>query len=56
MQDDELVTAVAELLNKIRNNVFHGVKVYDDREDLDLLRNVNPVLLAVLEESEGEAG
>jgi hypothetical protein len=56
MQDDELVTAVAELLNKVRNNVFHGVKVYDDKEDLDLLRNVNPVLLAVLEESEGEAG
>jgi hypothetical protein len=56
MQDDELAMAVAELLNKIRNNVFHGGKVYDDREDLDLLRNVNPVVVAVLEEAEGEGG
>lgn len=56
MQDDEHVRAIAELLNKVRNNVFHGAKVYDDREDLELLRNVNPVLLAVLEESEREAG
>jgi len=54
--DDEHVKALAELLNKIRNNVFHGVKVYDDKEDLELLRNVNPVLLAVLNESEREAG
>ncbi|GBC96762.1 hypothetical protein HRbin16_02571 [bacterium HR16] len=53
MQEDELVTTVAELLNKVRNNVFHGGKVYDDKEDLKLLKNVNPVLLAVLEESEG---
>lgn len=52
LQEDEHVKAIAELLNKVRNNVFHGVKVYDDKEDLDLLRKVNPVLLAVLEESE----
>jgi hypothetical protein len=52
MPDDEHVKAIAELLNKVRNNVFHGVKVYDDAEDLELLRKVNPVLLAVLDECE----
>jgi hypothetical protein len=54
MADDDRVLAVAELLNKVRNNVFHGIKVYDDNEDLNLLKSVNPVLLAVLGESEGE--
>ena len=55
MPDDEFVKALAELLNKIRNNVFHGAKVYDDKEDLELLKNVNPVLLEVLKECEMEA-
>lgn len=55
MQQDEHVTAIAELLNKVRNNVFHGAKVYDDAEDLELLRRVNPVLLAVLQECEKNA-
>lgn len=44
----DLVETVAELLNKIRNNLFHGVKVYDDREDIALLELVNPVLLEIL--------
>jgi len=52
MDEDDRVRAVAELLNKVRNNVFHGVNVYDDKEDLKLLMLVNPVLLAVLLESE----
>jgi hypothetical protein len=56
MPDDEFVKALAELLNRIRNNVFHGAKVYDDKEDLELLKNVNPVLLAVLNECEMEDG
>lgn len=50
------MVAVAELLNEVRNNVSHGIKIYDDREDLDLLRHLNPLLLNVLEASEGEAG
>lgn len=49
--DDLLAKAIAELLNKVRNNVFHGAKVYDDKQDLELLRRVNPVLIAVLDES-----
>lgn len=44
----ELVQNVAELFNKIRNNLFHGVKVYDDAEDVRLLELVNLVLRDVL--------
>lgn len=52
LPQEELVEAVAELLNKIRNNLFHGVKVYDDREDAALLELVNPVLIAILRNCE----
>lgn len=48
----DLVETVAELLNKIRNNLFHGIKVYDDREDSALLGLVNPVLLEILRKCE----
>ena len=48
LNQEELVETIAELLNKIRNNLFHGVKVYDDREDIALLELVNPVLLSIL--------
>lgn len=48
----DLVETVAGLLNKIRNNLFHGGKVYDDREDVALLELVNPVLLEILRKSE----
>ncbi len=50
--DDELVCTLAELLNRVRNNAFHGGKVYDDRDDIELLGLVNPVLMTVLEEAE----
>ena len=43
---------VAELLNKIRNNVFHGNKAYDDANDIELLNLVNPILLSILEHCE----
>lgn len=49
---DELVRNVAELFIKIRNNVFHGVKMYDDADDIALLELVNPVLLTVLRKCE----
>jgi hypothetical protein len=52
LSEEELVETVAELLNKIRNNLFHGVKVYDDREDIVLLELVNPVLLTILRNCE----
>jgi hypothetical protein len=43
-----LVSYTAELLNKIRNNLFHGRKIYDDREDLALLELVTPLLSDIL--------
>lgn len=49
---ENLVVYVAELLNKIRNNVFHGVKVYDDASDSDLLREINPILTSIINQCE----
>lgn len=54
MLDADRVRAVGEMLNRIRNNIFHGIKIYDDREDLELLRQVNPLLLEILTRCEGE--
>jgi hypothetical protein len=54
MPDEDLVRSVGELFNKIRNNVFHGVKVYDDAEDLELLQQVNPVLMDIIGRCEEE--
>jgi hypothetical protein len=48
LSEEELVEAVAELFNKVRNNLFHGVKIYDDREDIALLELVNPILSEIL--------
>jgi hypothetical protein len=55
MPDEDQVLALAELVNKVRNNVFHGVKVYDDQEDLKILRLVNPILLDALGSDEPTA-
>lgn len=48
LSENEFVGYVGELLNKIRNNLFHGDKVYDDREDIALINLVNPVLQDVI--------
>ena len=53
LSDADLTEAIGELLNRIRNNLFHGAKVYDDRDDMALLELVNPVLLDILRECEG---
>jgi hypothetical protein len=37
MPEEDRLLAVAELLNRFRNNVFHGIKVYDDGNDISLL-------------------
>ena len=52
MSDSDLVEAVGELLNKIRHTLFHGGKLYDDREDIDLLGLVNPILDQIVRDSE----
>lgn len=40
--------ATAELINHIRNHVFHGVKCPDDSADQELIKHLNPILLGVL--------
>jgi hypothetical protein len=52
LSDEDLVVYVAELLNKIRNNLFHGVKVYDDASDSALLQEVNPILTSIINQCE----
>jgi hypothetical protein len=56
MADEDQIVALAELVNKVRNNVFHGVKVYDDRQDLEILALVNPILLDAVGSDEPAAG
>ena len=41
--------ALAEVLNHIRNHMFHGLKNPDDAADQELVKHVNPILLGVLE-------
>jgi hypothetical protein len=38
----------AEMINHIRNNMFHGVKDPEDDHDRALLERVNPILLGIL--------
>jgi len=49
---ESLVIYVAELFNKVRNNPFHGVKVYDDESDRNLLREINPILTSIINQCE----
>ena len=41
--------AIAELVNHIRNHMFHGLKNPDDAADQELIEHVNPILLGVLQ-------
>ena len=50
---EELVETFAEILNKVRNNVFHGTKVYDDHEDIRLLESMNPIFAEIIGKCEG---
>jgi hypothetical protein len=42
--EKDLAEDFTELLNKIRNNLFHGNKSYDNHEDKSLLKAILPVL------------
>jgi hypothetical protein len=44
LKENERVEYVAELLNKIRNNLFHGDKIYDNKEDKELIQNSVEIL------------
>lgn len=48
LAEDVLVEAFAEILNKIRINLFQGM----DREDLEFLKVLNPLLIEILKRSE----
>lgn len=43
-----IVEAVAELINHVRNNLFHGIKDPEDVDDQELVQHLIPVLRAVL--------
>ncbi len=47
-----IVEAVIELLNHVRNNLFHGVKDPDDVDDRELVSKLSVLLEAVLRASE----
>ena len=50
--DSKTVSAVSELLNKVRNNVFHGRKVPDNAGDIAVLNLVTPILISIIEACE----
>jgi hypothetical protein len=50
-KDNELANHFGELLNKIRNNLFHGDKSYNDKNDLELIQSVLPSLYDFAKES-----
>ena len=51
--NEHLATATAEILNKVRNNLFHGTKMYDDTNDRELLNLVTPLLMTIVATCEG---
>jgi len=54
LPENELVEILGEILNKIRNNAFHGVKIYDAADDIAVLKLVNPILVQVLRRCEAQ--
>ena len=40
----DLAADLAELINKVRNNLFHGGKSYDNREDIFLIKSLLPIM------------
>lgn len=51
-----VANATAELVNHVRNHMFHGVKDPDDLGDRALIERLNPVLIGVLAACEPKAG
>ena len=52
LTDEDVVCYTAELFNKVRNNVFHGGKMYDEQADIAVLEIVNPILDTILQTCE----
>jgi hypothetical protein len=53
LPNSKKVETLAEIINQVRNNLFHGRKVYDDVKDRELLELVNPLLRSILVGVEG---
>ena len=48
---------LAALLNRVRNNLFHGRKVYEfESEDAELLEHLNPIALGIIDAFAGRRG
>ena len=56
LSDSKKLDTIAEILNQVRNNLFHGRKVYDDKQDRELLELVNPLMRSILRKIEDFAG
>ena len=52
LPDEHMVECVGEVVNRIRINLLHGFNVYDDQEDIELLKLVNPILHDILQSCE----
>lgn len=50
--DNELVETLGEIINLVRNNVFHGNKIYDESDDIAVLDLVNPILETLIHRCE----
>jgi hypothetical protein len=50
-KENDLAADFAELLNKIRNNLFHGEKTYSEKSDRELIVTVLPTLHALAKET-----
>jgi hypothetical protein len=44
IDNKDLASDLAELINKVRNNLFHGGKTYDNREDMMLIKSILPIM------------
>jgi len=56
LTDSEKLGTIAEILIQVRNSLFHGRKLYDDKEDRELLELVNPLMKSILRNIEGFDG
>jgi len=49
----EMVMTMIDILNRVRNNLFHGEKSFDNKRDIELLRTTCPILCQVAKLSIG---
>lgn len=47
VQKKELVITIIDILNRVRNNLFHGEKSFDNQRDIQLLKATCPILCKI---------